>query len=787
MKALDRKLWRELWQLKSQAVAIVLVIVSGVAVHVMFGATLDALRQTRARYYQEYRFADVFAVLKRAPESLRERIAAIPGVAEVETRVVAAVNLEVTGFTEPITGRLVSIPDNREPRLNRLYLRQGRLTAADRDDEVIVSEAFAEAHRLEPGAKLRAVINGRRQTLTIVGTALSPEYIHQMRPGSIFPDYQRYGVLWMGRRTLGVAYGMEGAFNDVVVGLANPRAAPHVIDELDRLLTPYGGLGAHDREDQSSHRFLTEEFRQITLSATLFPILFLGVAVFLLNVVVTRLVGMQRDLIGTLKAFGYGNGEIALHYLKLALIIVVAGVAVGVGVGAWLGQRLAELYMEFFRFPFLDYHLTFPLVLGATLLNLGAASGGTAFALRAAFALRPAEAMRPEPPARYRATVVERLGLQRLLSQPNRMILRHIERRPLKSLLTVLGIALAGGITMAGRFQEATINHMVDVHYKLSQREDLAVTFVEPTSWPATGSLGSLPGVERVEVYRAVPVRLRFQHRSHRTVIKGVSPGGDLQRLLDAELRPIALPSDGVVLTDYLGESLGVRVGDRLIVEVLEGGRPVREIPVAGLVKEYLGVAGYMDLAGLNRLLREGSALSGAYLAVDDRERAELYRRLGDIPRIAGTAIREQEIRNFHRTMQQTMLFFTFIATVFAVIIAFGVIYNSARIALTERSRELASLRVLGFTRAEISYILLGELGLLTLLAIPLGFGVGRGICALFVNGARSELYRIPLIIHPSTYAFAATVVLASALLTGWLVRRKLDRLDLIAVLKTRD
>ena len=787
MKALDRKLWRELWQLKSQAVAIALVIVSGVAIHVMFGATLDALRQTRARYYQEYRFADVFAALKRAPESLRERIAAIPGVAEAETRVVAAVNLEVAGFTEPITGRLVSIPDNREPRLNRLYLRQGRLIAADRDDEVIVSEAFAEAHGLEPGARLRVVINGRRQTLTIVGTALSPEYIHQMRPGSIFPDYQRYGVLWMGRRALGVAYGMEGAFNDVVVGLTNARAAPAVIDELDRLLTPYGGLGAHDREDQSSHRFLTEEFRQITLSATLFPILFLGVAVFLLNVVVTRLVGMQRDLIGTLKAFGYGNGEIALHYLKLALLIVVAGVTVGVGVGAWLGQRLAELYMDFFRFPFLDYRLTFQLVLGATLLNLGAATAGTAFALRAAFALHPAEAMRPEPPARYRATLVERLGLQRWLSQPNRMILRHIERRPLKSLLTVVGIALACGITMVGRFQEATINHMVDVHYKLSQREDLAVTFVEPTSWGAIGSLGSLPGVERVEVYRAVPVRLRFQHRSHRTVLKGVPPGGDLQRLLDTELRPITLPPDGVVLTDYLGESLGVRTGDRLIVEVLEGGRPVREVSVAGLVKEYLGVAGYMDLAGLNRLLREGPAISGAYLAVDDRERAELYRRLGEIPRIAGTAIREQEIRNFHRTMQQTMLFFTFIATVFAVIIAFGVIYNSARIALTERGRELASLRVLGFTRTEISYILLGELGLLVLLAIPLGFGIGRGICAVFVNGARSELYRIPLIIHPSTYAFAATVVLASALLSGWLVRRKLDRLDLIAVLKTRD
>jgi putative ABC transport system permease protein len=573
MKVLDRKRWRELWQLKGQAVAIILVIISGVAIHVMFGATLDALRQTHARYYQKYRFADVFVALKRAPESLRERIAALLGVVEVETRVVAAVHLEVAGFTEPITGRLISLPDNREPRLNRLHLQQGRPPAVDRSDEVVVSEAFAEAHRLEPGAKLKVVINGRRQPLTVVGTALSPEYIHQLRPGAMFPDYQRFGVLWMGRRALGVAYGMEGAFNDVVVGLTNARAAPGVIDELDRLLTPYGGLGAHDREDQASHRFLSEEFRNITLSATLFLALFLGAAVFLLNVVVSRLIGMQREQIGTLEAFGYDNSEVALHYLKLVLLIVLVGVIAGLGIGAWLGQRLAELYMTFFRFPFLDYRLTLPLVLGATLLNLGAAVAGTAFALRAAFALRPAEAMRPEPPTRYRATVVERLGLQRLLSQPNRMILRHIERRPVKSLLTVLGIALAGGITMAGQFQEATITHMVDVHYKLSQREDLAVTFVEPTSWRAMASLSSLPGVERVEVYRAAPVRLRFRHHSRRATLWGIPPGGDLQRLLDADLRRLAPPPDGVILTDYVGKLLGVRPGDHLIVEAPEGGR----------------------------------------------------------------------------------------------------------------------------------------------------------------------------------------------------------------------
>lgn len=787
MRALNHKLWRDLWQLKGQASAISLVIACGIATFIMMQSTLDSLKLTRASFYQDYLFPEVFSSLKRAPLSLRERILEIPGVADVETRVVADVNLDIEGYNEPVTGRLASIPAQNEPRFNKLFLTGGRLLQKDRDNEVIISESFAEAHGFTPGDSFSAIINGRLKQLTIVGTAISPEYIYQLRPGSAWPDHERYGILWMGREAVANAFDMEGAFNNVALSLRNKAKSTQVIDRLDELLKPYGGLGAYDRDDQLSNNFLNEEFKQLKQNATMFPVIFLGIAVFLLNVVVSRMIATQREQIAALKAFGYGNLAIAWHYLKLVMIIVLFGALGGIALGAWLGQGMSNIYMGFFRFPYLLYDLQ-PLVVGqAVISNVVAALLGTLFAVRGAARLQPAAAMRPAPPATYRQTWLERFGLQRWLSQPNRMILRHIERRPIKSLLTVIGIAFAGGINMTGQFQQDTVSYMMDLHYNLSQRQDLTVVFNDPTSQRAKHNLQRMPGIEHVEVFRMLPVKLRHEHRSYRTAIFGFDPQGDLRRLLNTELEFIKLPREGIVMTDFLGQMLGVKAGDTLSVEIMEGNRPVKRLPVVALVKEYLGTRVYMDIEALNRLMKEGRAISGAYLAVDSSAIAAIFDKLKQIPRVASTLQRQVEIDNFNRTMDQTMIFITTVATVFAVIISFGVVYNSARIALTERGRELASLRVLGMTRAEISYILLGELALLTLVAIPLGLAIGYGLCYSIAAGLQSELYRVPVIIQSSTYAFAATVVLVSSLLSGLLVRRQLDKLDLIGVLKTKE
>ena len=787
MKAIDRKLWRDLWGMKSQAVAIALVIVSGVATFIMSVSTLDSLRLTQATYYRDYRFADVFASLTRAPEGVAQRVREIPGVDKVETRVVATANLDIPGFADPVRGQLISIPDEKGTGLNRLYLRKGRTVDPERDDEVIVSEPFAEAHGFVPGDVFGAVINGRRKDLTIVGIGLSPEHIYQISPGALFPDYKRYGVLWMARGPLASAYDMEGAFNDVALTLRAGANTDDVIVRLDALLARYGGLGAYGRKDQVSHRYLSEEFRQLGTLATLFPVIFLGVAAFLLNIVIGRLVGIQREQVAVLKAFGYGNAAIGFHYAKLVLLIVVAGVCGGVAAGIWLGKGLSGIYMEFYRFPYLTYVLRPRVFLTAALVSAAAALLGTLQSVRKAALLPPAQAMRPEPPEKYRETAIERLGLKRFLSHPARMIARHIGRRPVKSLLSVVGIALAIAILMVGNFQEDALDFMVDVQFRIAQREDLAVTFIDPTSRRSLHELGSIEGVSYGEPFRSVHARLKFEHRSYRTSIQGIEAGSSLHRVLDTGLRPVEIPPEGVVLTEHLGGILGIRPGDLLTVEVLEGSRPVRKVPVASLAKQYVGVSAIMELSALNRLLREGNAISGAYLSVDEQARPAVYATLKGMPRIAGTVIREDAIRSFYDTLGESLLIFTFINTVLAGTIAFGVVYNSARIALSERSRELASLRVLGYTRGEISYILLGEIFAFTLAAIPIGFVIGRFLCGYISANLQSDLYRVPLILERGTYAFAAAVVLASTCLSAFSMRRKLFRLDLVAVLKARE
>ncbi len=798
MKSLDRKLFRDLWIMRGQAIAIALVIASGIATFIMSLSTLDSLEHTRATFYRDYRFAEVFCSLKRAPESLRERIAEIPGVLVVDTRVVAAASLDISGFDDPVTGLLISTPsfsavvdgdDNgaAEPLLNNLYMRKGRLPAPGRDSEVVVSESFALAHGLNPGDELSATINGRRRKLVIVGIALSPEHIFQISPGSIFPDFKRYGIVWMSRTPLATAYDMDGAFNNLALTLHAGANLTDVLYGLDALLDPYGGRGAYGRKDQLSHHYLSEEIRGLAQMATIFPIIFLGVAAFLLNVVVGRIVTTQREQIAILKAFGYTNASIALHYLKLIAMVVIVGIVAGFIAGLWLGKGLSEMYMEFYRFPFLIYVLRPSVVLYAIGISAFSAFLGTVFALRRAALLPPAEAMRPEPPVNYKETFIERMGLKRFFFQPTRMIIRHIERRPVKSLLSVIGIALSCAILMMGNFWGDSIDYMVDVQFGMSEREDLVVSFTEPASKSALYEFQSMPGVEYVEPFRAVPVRLRFEHRSHRTVVQGFLNGADLRRVIGEDLKPITMPAEGILLTDYLGKMLGVREGDMLTVSALEGSRPVTEIEVAGFVKQYMGVSAYMELSALNRLMDEGGALSGVNLAIDPDYQKEIYAMIKEMPRVAGSSARRDALRSFRETMAEQILVFTLINTLLAAVIAFGVVYNTARIALSERSRELASLRVLGFTRAEISYILLGELAVIVLAAIPVGFLIGWGLCVLMAVSFQSDLYRIPLVVEGSTYAFSALVVIVSGCVSALIVRRRLDKLDLVAVLKTRE
>jgi putative ABC transport system permease protein len=788
LSALDRKLIRDLWGSRGQALAIALVIAAGIAVFASMFSTFDSLDLTLRTYYERTRFGDAFVSLKRAPLSRASEIAAIPGVAQVEPRVVVDVTLDVRGLSEPAIGRLISVPAVRRPILCDIVLRKGRYIEAGHPDEVLASEDFAIAHRLEPGDSIGAIINGRRRELQIVGLALSPEYIYPIRPGELLPDERHFGIFWMESRALSAAFDMEGAFNDAVMTFMHGASEPEVIARVDRLLeADAGGLGAIPRSLQSSNWYLSNELAQLRTSGALVPAIFLAVAAFLLNVVLSRLVLIQRPQIAALKALGYGNGAIASHYVKWSIVVASGGAVLGLLSGAYFGWAMTRMYTLFFHFPMLLYRLDPLVVIGSVAIAVVAAVLGAAGAVQRAVSLPPAEAMRPEVPVRFSETWIERAGLKRLLSQPARIIFRTLQRHPGRALLSVFGIALAASLLVVGRFSPDAVDEMLNVQFNLAQRYDVMVSTVEPASPAALDEFRRLPGVMDVEPFRAVPVRLRVGQRSRRTAILGVAAGARLNRVVGASHQALDLPPQGLVLSTELASLIGAGRGDLVTVEVLEGIRPVKAVPIADLVDEYMGTNAYMDLDALHRLMEEGATLSGAYLLVDGSLVDALYRQLKATPHVGGVLLKRAAVESFKGTYQQMLAAMEGVFVLFASVIAFGVVYNTARISLSERSRELATLRVIGFTRAEISYILLGELVLVTLAAIPLGLVMGRWFSAAIAVASDSEMFRIPVVIEPPTYAYAAVVIIVATAISALIVRRRLDHLDLVEVLKTRE
>ena len=787
MSALNRKLLRDLWRLRGQVLAIAMVVASGVAVLVMSLATLSSLQETAFTYYERYRFADIFASVTRAPEQLAARIADIPGVQHAETRISKLATLDMAGFEEPVIGQLVSIPEHGESVLNRLALLAGRRVQPDRPDEVVLSEPFAEAHGLTPGSRLHAIINGKRRALHVVGIALSPEYVYAIGPGALMPDNQRFGVLWMGRKALAAAYDLDGAFNDIALSLLHGTQPASVIQPLDQLLARYGGSGAIARADQLSNWFLMNEIDQLGTMARILPTIFLVVAAFLTNMVLARIIATERSEIGLMKAFGYRSTEIGWHYARMVIAITGVGIVLGWLIGAWFGKVSTELYAEFYRFPLLIFAPKPSSFAAGAVVSLGAALAGTLGSMRRAASLPPAEAMRPPSPPLYRRTRLSTSRIAAWLDQPTRIILRQIVRWPGRALLTSAGIGLSVGVLVMALQWIDSINHIVQVYFYDTQRQDMMVGLVEPQSSTAAYEFAHLPGVLAVEPMRIVSAYLRHGNRSHRGALTGVPPDAQLQRVYDASGHVVPLPPGGVVLGTKLAEKLGLSAGDTLQVDVLEGRRPQLQVPVTGVFETYIGVPAFIDIDTLNRLLKERPSLEYANLLVDEMARPALYARLKALPEISAVMLREAAVSTFHETLAETLLIYISFFAMFACALGFGVVYNSTRIALSERGRELATLRVLGFSRTEISYILLGEVALLIFVGLPLGCLAGQGLAWLMTSAFETELYRVPLVVELSTYGTAVLVALLATAASAALVWRRLDRLDLIAVLKTRE
>jgi putative ABC transport system permease protein len=788
LAALDWKLLRDAWHMRGQILACALVVAGGINSFVSLSSVNRTLATSQARFYEEHHFGNVFANLVRAPEPVGAALSTIPGVAALETRVSVRVSLDVRGLDEPARGRIMSLPRALEGGgINALHLLQGRTPAAGSQSEAVASQAFAWANDLKLGETVRAVINGRYQTLRIVGIAVSPEYIYALGPGQIVPDNRRYGILWMDRKGLAAAYDMEGAFNDVTARLAPGAQTATVLGEMDRILAGYGGVGAFDREDQLSHRFLSDEISQNRTMARILPTIFLVVGAFLLYTVLARLVQLQRSQVGLLKAFGYSGAEIAWHYLKLALLISLIGAALGVVTGLPLARAMIALYGEYYFFPLYRENITLQVsAMGVALAVFAAAFGAVPAALRAA-RLPPAESMRPEPPPRFHAGALERWGLRRALKPAGRMLVRNLARRPLRFVANVAGIAAAVSLLVLMTAMLDGIDHLIDWQFKHVQRDDVQVVLGEPRDKAALDALKRLDGVLQAEPFRLAGVRLHNGYKLKRGLLFGVEPGSSLRRVVDGAGNPVELPPDGIVLTELFARVLEVKAGDTIEVEVMEGRHPRERMLVAAVVDEPIGFAAYLVRPAANRLMREGDVLTGAYLQIDAAARAGLFEKLKALPVVEGANLREVAYVQFRAMIDRSVGVMISVNLLFAWIIAFGLVYNGARIALSERGYELATLRVLGFTERETARMLLGEQAVVTGTGLPLGAALGIALTTYFVWLLTTQLWRMPYVMTGANLLTAVAAIGIAAAASGAAVAWRLKHLDLVGALKARE
>lgn len=787
MRTLDIKLFRDLVRLWAQGLAIALVIAGGVATLILAVGSYRSLDETRAAYYERYRFADVFAAARRAPRILVDQIAEIPGVAGVDARIVKLALLDIPNYSEPATGQVISLPEIAEPALNRLYMREGRAPEPGRVDEVVVNEGFAKAYGFTSGSRFSAILNGRKRELVVVGIALSPEFIYAVGPGDIMPDDRRFGIIWMSERALASVYDLDDAFSSVAVKLLRGASERDVIMRLDAILDRYGGRAAYGRKDQTSHAWLDHELDMLSNMSRTLPPIFLLVSAFLVNLTLTRLVALEREQIGLMKALGYRNASIVTHYLKFVMVIAAIGIVIGAATGTWLGIRITNLFGDFFHFPFLVFTRSPDLYVVAASLSLIAAAIGALRALRDVVRLAPAVAMQPPAPPRFRRLLPTNFTLDKFVSQPTMMMLRNIMRHPVRSSFTMLGMALATAILVVSLFTRDTMEELIDATFFLADRQDATVSFVEKRPQDVVMQITRLPGVLAAEPQREVPVRIRSGTVERRIVISGRPRDADLNRIIDADLRPVVLPDTGLALSSMLAQVLGVELGQSVEIDLLEGTRRTVSLPVTALIEDYFGIRGMMDADALARLMREAPTVNSVNVSLDGSARDMFYAAVKSMPVVSGLALQRVSLANFREAIALLITTMAGIYTGLAAVIAFGVVYNSARISLSERARELASLRVLGFTRGEVLRILLLELAVLTLLAQPPGWVMGYGLAWIMQTNLAGELMRVRLVVEQPTYVFASAIVIAAAVLSALVVRRRINKLDLVTVLKTRD
>jgi len=792
VSVLDRKLGREVRSTWPLLLAITGIMAVGVACYVSMASAYNNLDAAKGRYYRQCRMSDFWIDVKKAPLAELDAVARLPGVAEIRPRIQFFATVDLDGVTRPLNGQVLSLPDRREPIINDVVLVRGGYFTDRRQNEVIVNAAFAEHHKLEPGQWIRLVLNNRRQELFIVGTAISSEFVYLLGPGAITPEPEHFGVFYIKRSYAEDVFDFDGAANQVL-GLLAPEAKDRPQAWLRRaelVLAPYGVFTTTPLADQPSNKYLSQEIEGLATFGIFMPAIFLAVAAMVLNVLLTRLAEQQRTVVGTLKALGYSDRQIFVHFLKFGVTVGLAGGLLGAAGGHVLAGYMTTMYRLFFEFPELQNRV-FPGTLATALaISLAVAVAGSLRGARAVLRLEPAEAMRPKPPKQGGAVILERIGwLWRRLSSGWRMVLRDVLRSRLRTAAGVFAAMMGASVLVTSFMMVEATRYLIDFQFKWLLKSDIELAFKDERGQDALAEAAQLPGVDYAEPVLHVAGTFHHGPIEKQGGITGLIRGASLTVPRDRQARPIRVPSAGVAMTRKLADVLNVRRGDLIQFRPVKGLRRTHQIRVAEIADSYLGTAVYADIHFLSGLVGEELALTGVQLATDgdDRQVGDLYRELKQLPGLQAVGARPDMVRSLEETILKTLWVSIGMLVMFAGMVFFGSIFNASMVSLAERQREVATLRVLGYGPWMIGSLLLRESMIVTTFGTALGMPLGYFWTVLAAISYESEMFRFPVVSSAGTWIWTAVLAVLFGLAAHLCVQWTIHRMDWLDALKASE
>lgn len=787
-----KKFLRELKESKGQFVSVLAVVIIGVMFYTGLYSALENFSGAGPKYFSEYRLGDLWSTVYRAPEGVVERIEAIPGVKMAEGRVVQDVRIFMEDRNATI--RLISLPDKKRNMVNDIIMRSGSYFTAGEGNQCIVSENFFKANHMVIGQTIEPIINGERVKLSVVGTAKSPEYIYEIRDATeLTPDYEKFGVVYIKKSYLQTILDFRGSVNDISILLDRDGDVKKVKAGMEKILDQYGLVNTIEKKDQTSYSMFHSDETGLKSMAAIFPMLFFIASAAIIYITMTRMIENQRTLMGVLKALGYSDWDIMLHYQTYPLLVGILGSVLGSLIGIFfVGKGLLSIFNGFYNFPTENSSAHLEIAVPASLMALFFCIFAGYNACRKELRLVPAESMRPKPPASGRKILLENLRIfWEHINFSWKIILRNLFRYKRRSAMASVGIIFSMALLLIALGFRSSMSYVMEVQYEEIQKYDLKINLTQMMNVDELRYIRNMDHVESVEPVMETGMEIRDGWKKKDIGVIALDGGAELYGVYDRSGKSAILPADGILLPARLMQTMGLRTGDRVTLRSYYPGknedRDKKTVIVKGETSQFIGQSAVCSMDYIDYLLKEGIVANAAHIRLEDpKYEKEVINELKDILAINTILSKAEVVANTNKQLQSmnTIIFFMlFVASILAV----AVIYNITNINIFERRREIATLAVLGFTAAELKRLVFNENFFISVFGMLIGMPMGRIIAGVAIGTQATENMQMPIRMGLSKYMIAAFLIMTFTAVANFLLRNKITSINMVESLKSAE